>query len=135
MSMQENRLATACSHVGETAREILDWIGDSGGLMAAERVALLHEVYRTETSATTLARAMREGPCVAFVGPSRAGKTQLLSSMIERQGGQLSIRFDGIREHVNFLKHISPEGGRFGSAVVTRLTAKLGADAQNFPVA
>ena len=135
MSMQDNRLATACTGVGDTARKILDWIGESGGLMAAERVALLHEVYRTETSASTLARATREGPCVAFVGPSRAGKTQLISSMIERQGGALAIRFDGIREHVNFLKHISPEGGRTGSSTVIRLTAKGGTGAQNFPVA
>ena len=135
MSTQENRLATACSGVGDTARKILDWIGDSGGLMAAERVALLHEVYRTETSAMTLARAMREAPCVAFVGPSRAGKTQLISSIIEPAGGTLAIRFDGIREHVNFLKHLSPEGGKFGAAAVTRLTARAGTAAQNFPVA
>ena len=135
MSTQENRLASACVGVGDTARKILDWIGDSGGLMAAERVALLHEVYRTETSATTLARAMREAPCVAFVGPSRAGKTQLISSIIEPTGGTLAIRFDGIREHVNFLKHISPEGGKFGAATVTRLTARAGTAAQNFPVA
>ncbi len=135
MSTHDNRLAAACAGVGETARKILDWIGDSGGLMAAERVALLHEVYRTETSATTLARAMREAPCVAFVGPSRAGKTGLISSIIEPTGGTLAIRFDGIREHVNFLKHISPEGGRFGTAAVTRLTARAGTAAQNFPVA
>ena len=135
MSMLDNRLASACTGVGDTARKILDWISESGNLMAAERVALLHEVYRTETTANTLARAMRESPCVAFVGPSRAGKTQLISSIIERQGGTLAIRFDGIREHVNFLKHISPEGGRTGSATVTRLTARAGTGAQNFPVA
>ncbi len=135
MSMHDNRLAAACTGVGETARKILDWISESGDLMAAERVALLHEVYRTETSASTLARAMRENPCVAFVGPSRSGKTQLISSIIERDGGTLAIRFDGIREHVNFLKHISPEGGRTGSSTVMRLTARNGTGAQNFPVA
>ncbi len=135
MSMHDNRLAAACTGVGDTARKILDWISESGGLMAAERVALLHEVYRTETSASTLARAMRESPCVAFVGPSRSGKTQLISSIIERDGGTLAIRFDGIREHVNFLKHISPEGGRTGSSTVMRLTARTGTGAQNFPVA
>ena len=135
MSMQESRLTSACTGIAATAREILDWISESGGLMAAERVALLHEVYRTETTANTLARAVREGPCVAFVGPSRSGKTQLVSTMIERQSGALAVRFDGIRENVNFLKHISPEGGRFGGSAVTRLTAKTAPAAQNFPVA
>ena len=135
MAPDDNRLERVCGGVGETARGILDWIGDSGELMAAERVALLHEVYRTETAAHMLGRAMREGPCAAFVGPSRAGKTQLVAAIVDRTGGTPSIRFDGIREHVSFLKHISPDGGRFGASAVMRLTGRGGTGAQNFPVA
>lgn len=135
MSRQENLLAAACIGMSGTAKRILDWIDDNGSFMAAERVALLHEVYRTETSATTLARAATDSPCVAFVGPPRSGKTNLIASMIERNGGTLAIRFDGIREQVAYLKQIAPDSSKTGSAAVVRLTASLSDGAQNFPVA
>lgn len=134
MSTRDNRLAGACRNVGEAAREILDWIGDGADLVPAERVALLHEVYRTETMAETLARSVTERPGVAFVGPSRSGKTQLIAALLEPEG-QLNIRFDGIRENIGYLKHIAPDSSRFGSAVVTRLTGRSGTGAQNFPLA
>ncbi|MFM9942199.1 MAG: virulence factor SrfC family protein [Hyphomicrobiaceae bacterium] len=130
---RDNRLHGLCRGVGETAREILDWIGDGADLVAAERVALLHEVYRTETTAATLADALQERPAVAFVGPSRAGKTQLVAALLDPDGA-LNIRFDGIRENINFLKSLAPDSSRYGSAVVTRLTSKGGTGAQNFPL-
>ena len=77
------------------AKNILDWVGESGEIVSAERVDLLHEVYRTETTASTLARALDEGAAVAIVGASRSGKTQLVASLVERDGGTVSIRFEG----------------------------------------
>lgn len=130
---RDNRLQTVCRNVGDTAREILDWIGSGADLVGAERVALLHEVYRTETTAATLARALQEKPAVAFVGPSRSGKTQLVAALLDPDGA-LNIRFDGIRENINFLKSIAPDSSRFGSAVVTRITSRASTGAQNFPL-
>ncbi len=133
MNARDNRLHGLCRNVGETARQILDWIGDGADLVAAERVALLHEVYRTETTAAMLATALQERPAVAFVGPSRSGKTQLVAALLDPDGAP-NIRFDGIRENINFLKSIAPDSSRYGSAVVTRLTSRTGTGAQNFPL-
>lgn len=134
MSEAGNRLAVSCRRVGDVAKSILDWVGESDQIIAAERVALLHEIYRTETTASTLVRALDEGPAVAIVGPSRAGKTQLLASLAERDGGTVSIRFEGIREQVGLIKYLCPEGARAGRSAVLRLTARARPASQNFPV-
>lgn len=134
MIAQESRLATASTRVGRTAKDILSWIDESDDLVPAERDALLHEAYRTATAADRLTRSLDEGPCVAFVGPRRSGKTQLLSSLID-QSGSISIAFDGVREHINFAKQITPEGGKNGSAAILRLSAKARRTAHKLPLA
>lgn len=134
MSEPQQRLVGTCRHVSDVAKNILDWVGESGEIVSAERVALLHEVYRTETTASTLARALDEGPAVAIVGPSRSGKTQLLAGLVERDGGTVSIRFEGIREQVGLVKYLCPEGARNDRSAVLRLTARPRAPSQNFPV-
>lgn len=134
MSDSQKRLASTCRRVGDVAKNILDWVGESGEIVPAERVALLHEVYRAETSASLLARALDEGPAVAIAGLSRSGKTQLLASLAERDGGTVSIRFEGIREQVGLIKYLCPEGTRTGRTAVLRLTARPRPASQNFPV-
>lgn len=130
----DGRIAGACNQVGDAARQLLDWIGDSGDVLSAERVALLHEAWHAEASARALARALDERPCAAIVGPSRSGKTQLVSSLLDPHSASPSIRFDGIREHVNFLRHVAPDSARHGSAMVMRMAGDRQPGADNFPV-
>jgi hypothetical protein len=134
MSHDDDRLSGACHRVGDMARGILDWIGEASDIVAAERVALLHEVYRTETSSGALARALEEGPAVAVVGPARSGKTQLLQALVEPGGSALSIRFEGIREQIGLQRYLLPEGARSGIACTLRLTTRERPASQNFPV-
>ena len=131
----DSRIADACHRVGDAARHLLDWIGDSGDVLAAERIALLHEAWRAEATARQLVTTLADRPCVAFVGPSRSGKTQLMSSLLEPHALSPSIRFDGIRENVGFLKHVAPDSARHGSAMVMRMAGDRQPGADNFPVA
>ena len=135
MSAFENRLVFACHQVGEAASEILEWVDQNRELVGAERVSLLHEFYTTEVAAERLATAVNQVPSVAFVGPSRSGKTQAITAMIERGNGRLSMRFDGIRESIDYVRQIMPEGAKNGPSMVVRLSGKSRQLPQNFPIA
>lgn len=135
MSAFENRLVFACKQVGEASAEILEWIDANGGLVSTERVSLLHEFYRAEAQAERLSAAVNQMPATAFVGPSRAGKTQVVTSLIEQGRGRLSLRFDGIREPIDYARQIVPEGTRAGISMVVRLSQKARPLPQNFPIA
>lgn len=135
MSAFENRLVFACNQVGEAAAETLEWINENDALVGTERVSLLHEFSRTEHSARALATAVAQPPAVAFVGPTRSGKTHTITSMFERRGGRLGMRFDGIREQIDYLRSIVPDSGRHGTSMVVRLSERDRALPQNFPVA
>lgn len=134
MSAFENRLVFACNQVGEAASEILEWIDQNRELVGTERVSLLHEFYATEVAADRLATAVNQVPSVAFVGPSRSGKTQAITAMIERGNGRLAMRFDGIRESIDYVKQIAPDG-KNGLSMVVRLSGKSKQVPQNFPIA
>ena len=123
MSIFENRLAMSCKQVGEASSEFLEWIDTNEGLVGEERVSLLREFYRAGTNAQRLASAVNMLPCVAMVGPRRAGKTQLMCALVERGKDALSLRFDGIQETIAFARQIVPEGGRFGTSAAIRLSA------------
>ena len=135
MSIFENRLAMSCKQVGEASSEFLEWIDSNETLVGEERIALLREFYRAGISAQRLASAVNMMPCVAVAGPRRSGKTQLMCALVERGKEALSLRFDGIQEPIGFARQIVPEGGRFGTACVIRLSAKARPTPQNFPIA
>ncbi len=135
MSAFENRLVFACKQVGEASAEVLEWIDTNKGLVGPERVSLLHEFYRAEAQAERLATAVNQMPATAFVGPSRSGKTQVITSMIEQGRGRLTLRFEGIREPIDFARQIVPEGTRAGISMVVRLSQKQRPLPQNFPIA
>lgn len=135
MSAFENRLVFACNQVGEAAAETMEWINANEALVGMERVSLLHEFNRTEVAARNLALAVTQPPAVAFVGATRSGKTHTITSMIERRGGRLGMRFDGIREQIDYLRSIVPDSGRSGTAMVVRLSERERVLPQNFPVA
>jgi hypothetical protein len=134
MSAFENRLVFACKQVGEASAEILDWIDSNKRLVGTERVALLHELYRSESSARRLAAAVNQMPATAFVGPRRSGKTQIITNIIEQGRGRLSLRFDGIREPIDYARQIVPEGTRAGISMIVRLSQKTKATPQSFPI-
>ncbi len=135
MSAFENRLVFACNQVRDAAAETLEWITDNERVVGTERVSLLHEFSRTEVAASNLAAAVCQPPAVAFIGATRSGKTHTITSMIERSGGRLVMRFDGIRERIDFLRNIVPESGRFGASMVLRLSEHEHPRPQNFPIA
>ncbi|MGQ0671538.1 MAG: virulence factor SrfC family protein [Hyphomicrobium sp.] len=135
MSAFENRLVFACNQVGEAAAETLEWINENEGIVGTERVSLLHEFNRTDVGARTLATAVTQPPAVAFVGSTRSGKTHTITSMIERRGGRLGMRFDGIREKIDYLRNIVPDSGRHGTSMVVRLSEQEKSLPQNFPIA
>ena len=135
MSIFENRLATSCKQVGEASSEFLEWIDSNEALVGEERIALLREFYRAGGNAQRLASAVNTQPCVAVAGPRRSGKTQLMCALVERGKDALSLRFDGIQETIAFSRQIVPEGGRFGTSSVIRLSAKTRPTPQNFPIA
>ncbi len=135
MSFFENRLAMSCKQLGEASSELLEWIDDNAPLVGSERISLLREFYRAGQSAQRLASAVNSMSCVGVVGPRRSGKTQLVSALIERGNGALSLRFDGIQDSIGFTRHIVPEGGRLGTSAVIRLSAKVRPSPQNFPIA
>ncbi len=134
MSYFENRLALSCKQLGEASAELLEWIDDNTGLVGAERISLLREFHRTGQNAHRLAAAVNTMSCVAVVGPRRSGKTQLVSSLIERGNSPLTLRFDGIQDNIAFVRQIVPEGGRMGAGAVIRLSAKVRPAPQNFPI-
>ncbi|MFM2423304.1 MAG: hypothetical protein RL291_1834 [Pseudomonadota bacterium] len=134
MTAFESRLALASKQTGEAAADILDWLGSEGTLVGAERVALLHEFYRAESTARKLAVAVTRPPSVALVGPARVGKSHLAASLIEGSGQPLAIQFDGIREDIPYLKHIAPDSVRHGTAAITRLSQRSRALQQQCPV-
>ena len=135
MSAFENRLVFACKQVGEASAEILEWIDSNARLVGSERVSLLHEFYRAEAGAERLSTAVNQMPATAFVGPSRSGKTQIITSMIEQGRGRLTLRFDGIREAIDYGRQIVPEGTRAGISMIVRLSQKTRPLPQNFPIA
>lgn len=134
MSAFENRLVFACNQVRDAAAETLEWINDNDALVGTERISLLHEFHRTEVSALQLAAAVTQPPAVAFIGATRSGKTHAIAAMIERNGGRLVMRFEGIREKIDFLRNIVPESGRFGASMVMRLSENDKQRPQNFPI-
>lgn len=135
MTAFESRLALGCKQTGDTAAEILDWLSSDGECVGAERIALLHEFYRSESAAQRLAIAVGRPPAIALVGPARVGKSHLAASLIERGGSPLAIHFDGIREEIPYLKHIAPDSVRHGTSAITRLSMRSRALQQQCPVA
>ena len=134
MSYFENRLAMSCKQMGEASAELLEWIDDNADLVGAERISLLRDFYRSGQSAQRLAAAVNTMTCVAVVGSRRSGKTQLVSSLVERGNAALSLRFDGIQDNIAFARQIVPEGSRLGASAVIRLSAKARPAPQNFPI-
>lgn len=134
MSAFENRLVFACNQVRDAAAETLEWINDNDALVGTERISLLHEFHRTEVSALSLAAAVTQPPSVGFIGATRCGKTHTIAAMLEKGGGRLVMRFEGIREKIDFLRNIVPESGRFGASMVMRLSENDKARPQNFPI-
>jgi hypothetical protein len=134
MTAFESRLALSCKQTSDAAGEILDWLGRDGALVGTERVALLHEFYRAESSAQKLAIAVSRPPTLALVGPARVGKSHLAASLIERGGQPLTVHFDGIREEIPYLKHIAPDSVRYGTAAITRLSQRSRALQHQCPV-
>ena len=55
MGRFEDQLAAACNQVGDTALELLDWIDDNPGIVATERISVLHELFRSWHDAKRLA--------------------------------------------------------------------------------
>lgn len=134
MGSSENRLVFACRQVGEAAAEILEWVDANGDFVGGERVALLQDVHRTEVASERLAAAVDQPPAVAFVGPRRCGKTHAITSLIEPSGGRIAMRFDGIRDPIDYLRLIVPEGSRLGTGTAIRLSEHSKVLPQNFPV-
>lgn len=134
MGSSENRLVFACKQVGEAAAEILEWVDANSDFVGAERIALLQDVHRTEVAAERLAESIHQPPAVAFVGPRRSGKTHIIASLIEPHGGRISMRFDGIRDPIDYMRLIVPEGTRHGTAMAIRLSESVKPLPQNFPV-
>lgn len=134
MNTIENRLQFACKQLGSAASEMLDWIDDNPTIVAAERLSMLHEFYGIEVRAAGLGAAADQPPCVAFVGPSRSGKTQVFTSLIESGRGPLNMRFEGIREQVDYQRLIVPDGSKQGASMVIRLSEQKRTAPQNFPI-
>ncbi len=134
MNTVESRLQFACKQVSGAASEMLDWIDDNPSIVATERLSMLHEFYGIDVRAAGLGAAVNQPPCVAFVGPSRSGKTQVFTSLIERGRGPLNMRFDGIREQVDYQRLIVPDGSKQGASMVIRLSEQKKTPPQNFPI-
>lgn len=134
MNTVESRLVFACKQVGSAASEMLDWIDENPNVVAAERLSMLHEFYGMEVRAGGLGAAIAQPPCVAFVGPSRSGKTHVFTSLIERGRGPLNMRFDGIREQVDYQRLIVPDGSKQGASMIIRLSEQKRSPPQNFPI-
>jgi hypothetical protein len=134
MSVLEKRLAFTCQQVGDTAAEFMEWIADNGHLLGAERVSLLHELYAAETAAERLALSASQPPCVAFVGPRRSGKTSAIIPLVNGGATSLSLRFDGVKERVDYVAQIMPDS-KAGLSMAVRLSHTRKATAKNFPIA
>lgn len=135
MGSSENRLEFACKQVGEAAAEILEWVDANGDFVGGERIALLQDVHRTEVSAERLAAAVHQPPAVAFAGARRSGKTHAIAALIEPSAGRIAMRFDGIRDPVDYMRLVVPEGARLGTGMAIRLSEHCKPLPQNFPVA
>lgn len=135
MGSSENRLVFACKQVGEAAAEILEWVDANGEFVGGERIALLQDVHRTEVAAERLAAAVHQPPAVAFVGPRRSGRTHAITSLIEPTAGRIPMRFDGIRDPIDYMRLIVPDSTRYGTAMAIRLSEHGKPLPQNFPVA
>ena len=135
MSLFENRLGLSCKQLGEASSELMEWIDDNAVVVGNERVALLRSFYGASQTAQRLASAVNAMSTIAFAGPRRAGKSQLMSSLVEGGHNSLALRFDGIQDPIGFMRQIVPDGGRLGTSAVIRLSAKSRPAPQNFPVA
>ena len=135
MGSSENRLVFACKQVGEAAAEILEWVDANCEFVGGERIALLQDVHRTEVAAERLAAAVHQPPAVAFVGPRRSGRTHAIASLIEPTAGRIMMRFDGIRDPIDYMRLIVPDSTRHGTAMAVRLSEHGKPLPQNFPVA
>jgi len=134
MSVLENRLTFACNQVADAATEFMEWIAANGALLGAERVSLLHELHANEAAAERLAASAKQMASVAFVGPSRSGKTSVIIPVVKGAGGPLALRFDGIHERVDYVGQIVPDG-KWGLSSVIRLSGKERPAPRNFPIA
>lgn len=135
MSVIENRLAVACSQIGQAATECMDWVSANGRLLGAEGVSLLHELHANEVAAERLKLSAGQPPAVGFVGPRRSGKTSAIIPLVRGSSGRLGLRFEGIHETVDYVGQISPDG-KSGQAMTVRLSDKRRKPApKSFPIA
>ncbi len=134
MTVFEDRLLAACTRIGGISADVQAWIDANGQLVGTERISLLHEFHHAETTAKRLAAAVGQRPCVAVVGPARSAKTQTIAGLVAHGGDRLRLRFEGIAEPVDFMRHVLPDAGRHINTMAVRLAEQSVPAPQNFPL-
>ncbi len=125
-----------CGQTAELGQASFDWIRDprNGDTVKPEREALSREFRRHVVESRKLEAAVARPMALGVFGASQAGKSYLVSRLASSSPEPLKIRFNGVRETLDFVEQLNPPGGQESTAIATRFSVRQEPTPPGFPV-
>ena len=127
--------AATCRDTATVAAKAVGWFADNPDKVRQEQTALIREFRKFSIAARKLEAAVHRPMCAGVFGPSQAGKSYLISALARKGTRPLVAEFDGVRDGLDFVREINPEGGQESTGLVTRFTIRRVQTPQGYPVA
>ena len=127
-----NSLASTAQTLNTQLCEALDWATRSSHPDIANNHRLQKDIRRSIFQVKRLEKAASSKMCVGVYGASQAGKSYLVSVLAKRENTPLTAVFG--ERHIDFIRHINPEGGKESTGLVTRFTMDKVNSPADFPI-
>lgn len=134
-AQQAEALVASCEALRDASERAVAWIADvedRSSTIKQNAPSLTKILRRIENASRRLGRAAGRRMALGVFGPSQAGKSYLVNSLCQEDGGAFMVRIGDA--DFDFLRQINPQNEGESTGLVTRFSTQVEGSPADYPI-